>query len=821
MRLRAKKGLIASALLLASSALAQTAWEPRGIGGGGALFNPSFSPHDPQELRVACDVTQPFVSSDRGRSWGSVPFQVLRGGFMTGVHYTSDPQRLYALGQSPVTDSGAPHRSLDGGLSWEPLPGDPTGDEAWSMLVDPNRTDRVLVSSYTTLFLSNDGGDNFAVAANDGGGLHVAGAHFDGDRIFVGTSAGVFASMDGGMNFAPLGVPGIPGGDAIVSLAGATDSGGTRLVAVTLNAGDVYPGVRGTEHWGFSGVFVLDEGSLAWERRETGIPAGHHPFFVACSPTDTSVFWLAGSDDVSWPTVHRSTDGATTWSSVFDAADNGNVATGWCGDGGDRGWGYAELAFGFAVSPVDPAVAAFSDFGFVHVSEDGGGSWRQAYLDASTQNPAGARTPRGSAYGSSGLENTSHWGLEWVDADTIVSAVSDIRGIRSTDGGATWSYPDFPHNSTYRVQLQPSTGTLHAVTSTAHDLYQTTYLQDARIDGADGHVISSTDGGASWQLVHDFDAAVVWIELDPNDADRAWASVVDSATGGIFATTDLSAGAASTWTLLPSPARTEGHPFVVRLLPDGALAASWSARRDGGGAFTESSGVFLSDDDGQTWQDRSDPDMRWYTKDFVLDPHDPTGSTWLVGVWSGWGGPPNDRGGLFRTTDRGLNWTRLWNSHRVSSVTVSPDDPDLAYVTTEIEGLWRSEDFSSAAPTFQPVDDFPHPHPERVFFDPHVPGQVWVASFGGGLRVLSAAPTEPALLRASLSSLRPVVPDPLTVLPLMAPRDVHVPAFMSGDLDPDDTVVGDPSRPLVFYALDADVELSVSLQGTRIRLDHR
>ena len=810
-----------AALAAAASAGAQSPWESRGAGGGGALFEPSFSPHDSQELRVACDVTQPFLTRDLGGRWDQVPFQALRGGFMTGVRYTSDPQRLYALGQSPITESGAPHRSLDGGSSWEPLPGDPTGDEAWSLFVDPSRTDRVLLSSYTTLYSSRDGGDSFVPTVADGAGLHVAGAHFDGDRVLVGTSAGVFLSTDAGMSFAPLGLPGIPVTDAIVSFAGATDAGGTRLVAVTLNAGDVYPGVRGTEHWGFSGVFVLDEGSAAWERREDGLRPGDHPFFVGCAPGEPAVFWLAGSSDAGRPTVHRSADGALSWSPVFETVDNANVATGWCGEGGDRGWGYAELAFGFAVSPTDPAVAAFSDFGFVHLTTDGGASWRQAYLDPATQNPAGARTPAGGTYRSSGLENTSHWWLEWVDADTVVSGASDVRGIRSTDGGLGWSYPPLPHNSTYRVRLQEATGRLYAATSSAHDLYQTTYLQDARIDGAQGGVQVSLDGGASWQLVHDFGAAVVWIELDPADPDRAWASVVDSGDGGVYATSDLSAGAASVWTRLPAPPRTEGHPFVVRRLPDGALVSTWSARRDAGGAFTESSGVFYSDDGGASWLDRSDPDMNWYAKDLALDPHDPTGSTWLVGVWSGWGGPPNDRGGLFRSIDRGQSWTRLWTTHRVSSVSVSPGDPDLAYVTTEAEGLWRSEDFSSPAPSFLPVDDYPHPHPERVFFDPFVPGRVWVAAFGGGLRVLIPAVAAPDLLRGRLDSLRPVAPEPATVLPLVSPRDLHAPAFASGSLDPDAGAIGPAAPPLLFYAIDAEVELRVSVgPGARVRLDY-
>ncbi len=75
---------------------------------------------------------------------------------------------------------------------------------------------------------------------------------------------------------------------------------------------------------------------------------------------------------------------------------------------------------------------------------------------------------------------------------------------------------------------------------------------------------------------------------------------------------------------------------------------------------------------------------------------------------------------------------------------------------------------------------------------------------------------------ASLSSLSPMAPDPAPVLPLVARRDVHVPDFVSGSLVPDGGVLGDPTRPLVFYAVDADLELRVALApGARVRLSSR
>jgi len=39
-----------------------------------------------------------------------------------------------------------------------------------------------------------------------------------------------------------------------------------------------------------------------------------------------------------------------------------------------------------------------------------------------------------------------------------------------------------------------------------------------------------------------------------------------------------------------------------------------------------------------------------------------------------------------------------------------------------------------STPTFAADPDYLFMHPLRVFFNPFVPGEVWVASFGGGMR---------------------------------------------------------------------------------------
>src|SRR5450759_3036216 len=44
-------------------------WGFAGYGGGGAMFNPAVSPHDPNYAFVACDMTGSFVTYNGGQSW--------------------------------------------------------------------------------------------------------------------------------------------------------------------------------------------------------------------------------------------------------------------------------------------------------------------------------------------------------------------------------------------------------------------------------------------------------------------------------------------------------------------------------------------------------------------------------------------------------------------------------------------------------------------------------------------------------------------------------------------------------------------------------
>ena len=87
-----------------------------------------------------------------------------------------------------------------------------------------------------------------------------------------------------------------------------------------------------------------------------------------------------------------------------------NVATGWSGSGGDRGWGYGQIALGFDVDPADADQLIITDEGFAHSSTDGGTTWQALYVNPADRNTAGRRRRPASTYHDSGLDNTTSWG---------------------------------------------------------------------------------------------------------------------------------------------------------------------------------------------------------------------------------------------------------------------------------------------------------------------------------------------------------------------------------------------------------------------------
>lgn len=735
--------------LLYCTLLAQPAsWSPRGVGGGGGLYSPSINPGNNNEYYIACDMSELFHTTDFGLTYSELDFSQFVGGHDSKMCYTSTANLLYSISYNGSAHRAIPVKSTDNGATWTPLIGNPNPtSDVWTIHVDYSNPSRIIISSHDNIYFSNDGGAVFTsihTSINSAAGNIVGGVLYDGLNIYIGANDGVLISTNGGTTWNTAVITGIPANEAIFSFAGAKVGTTTRFFCLTGTAANMYVGLTGTSFSNFmKGVYSCDYGVTQWSAKMAGITVGtDYPMYVDMAENDINTAYLAGSSSSYYPNIMKTTNAGEVWTHVFNTNNNLNITTGWGGYQGDVSWNWAVCPLGFDVAANNKDEVIFGDFGFCHKTNDGGLTWTQAYTAAANQHPANSPTPKKQNYNSIGMENTSCWQVLWTNANTLWASYTDIGGIRSTDGGKNWSfnYTGNSANTTYRVE-KGANGILYGGTSNIHDMYQTSRLADAQLDIADanGNIVYSTDNGFTWSPLHSFGHPVFWVALDPNNVTRAYASVVNhagtGAGGGVYRCNDLNNLTTSTWTLLPAPPRTEGHPACLTVLNDGKLVATFSGRLTT--SFTQSSGCFIYDPTANSWTDVSDTGMYYWTKDIVVDPNDTSQKTWYVGVFSGWGGAPNDLGGLYKTTNRGTSWSKLTGSsfYGVTSCTFNPGNANEIYLTTQTQGLWISSNINSGTPVFSNVSNYPFQMPFRVFFNPYNTNEIWVTSFGNGMKM--------------------------------------------------------------------------------------
>src|ERR1043165_3559898 len=188
-------GLLFTTVLLSQP----SSFSSRGIGGGGALFACSINPANNSEYYIACDMGELFHTINFGISYSQVHFTQVVGGHNSKVCYTSTSGLLYTI--SYAKDQILPMKSTDNGLTWSKLSGNPDdSEETFSIDVDYNNPSRVIISYYSELYFSSNGGTTFTNihSGSSSTGTTVGGVFFDGNNIYIGTYDGVLVSANGG-----------------------------------------------------------------------------------------------------------------------------------------------------------------------------------------------------------------------------------------------------------------------------------------------------------------------------------------------------------------------------------------------------------------------------------------------------------------------------------------------------------------------------------------------------------------------------------------------------------------------------------------------
>jgi hypothetical protein len=729
-----------------------TDWTSKGVGGGGAVYSPTISPHNPDEMYLTCDMSMAHHSTDFGQHWDMIPPATLRTGRQASVQFTASPDTLYAMHRAAQTSVHSIVRSIDGGNSWQAVASNPFASTGvFQFFAHPQKTTTSVVADFSKIWMDTTAGTNFfqVYSTTDTKGAHLAGVFFDGDSVYVCSNKGVKYTFDNGKTWTTPTWTGIGSGEEIVSFRAAREGGTVRLIAVTLSSNDVHPRVYGnTGVLHFQNIYRLDfPAQNTWTNITAGLPSPVNDklFNIAMVSGEIDTFFVGGSarvNGINLGSVFRTDNGGNSFQNVFlDAAalaSNTDISPGWKGTATVgttymHKWNGISSTEGLCVDPNDLRRLARSDLSAVHVSEDYGQTWMQAYTLPQQPHPAGVLINAADTYASGGLETTVGYWMHFIGEDNFFAGYGDILMTHTLDGGNSWQllYNGLFYqllNDVNHITEHPN-GTLYA--STGEVPGTNGQYNDSRLAVTPGRLAYSTDQGQTWQTKTNFGHPVLWTALNPGNPDLFYAAVPDipDRAGFIYRCDDIdNCNLLSDWTALPTPPRTEGRAQEIFVLADGTLVATYGPRDQGSFSFTASSGVFRMAPNGNAWTDLTPAAMQYDLRSLTIDPNDD--NIWFACI--GKNGPGTK--GLYRSLNRGDDWTLVQSNMTVVSATFHPSLPNSMYFCTSNDGLFFATN-TNAAFSATALTGYPFDFPQRVFFNSFDPNEVWVQNFGNGLRV--------------------------------------------------------------------------------------
>jgi photosystem II stability/assembly factor-like uncharacterized protein len=696
---------LAAALALTASAWSEDRRGGIGPGGGGALFHPTVSPHDPRTALVACDMTGSYITTDAGGRWRNFN---LGGAVEFFLFDPIDPRVIYAK-------AGAIFRSADGGTTWARFfPGTvvkvtmgddhashtfhvargPRGDVG-AMAIDPGDSRALFLAIDSALWTSADGGTAWEKSADlpararrmwiDAGSskadrtLYVAGP----DAMYrrqagvwrTGASPGVF-----------------------------TDVTGTPPRFYATSAGK---------------IFVSADGGMTWSA--SSLPGfGGRAAAIAASPRQPDVAYVSYSE-LRAPIratrgVAKTVDGGRRWTPAWH-----DVRDAWLIERFNAEWPSNPLGLG--VAPGSSDVVYATDYGRTLRTLDGGASWQAVY---STRTPDGGWT-------TNGLDVTTTYGVHFdpFDPRHVFIGYTDIGLFVSHNGGASWhsatrrGVPESWVNTTYWMEFDPNVrGRMWAVMSGVHDLPRPKMWLRRSPETYDGGVVRSDDGGRTWRVQNTGmpQTAATHILRDPDGT-----LYVTGFGRGVFKSTD----GGEHWTLKNSG--IEGaQPFAWRLARDtrGTLYLMMARRSDDGTFANAGDGaLYRSTDGAERWTRIPLPKGVNGPNGLAIDPQD-SGRLYLA-AWGRSIPQGTEDGGIYLSPDAGATWRRvLAEDQHVYDVTIDPHDLRVLYAAGFEASAWRSADRGL---TWRRIPGFDFKWGHRVIVDPRDPARIFITTFGGSV----------------------------------------------------------------------------------------
>ena len=428
----------------------------------------------------------------------------------------------------------------------------------------------------------------------------------------------------------------------------------------------------------------------------------------------------------------RSDDGGESWSTWWRENNSSvaqNIADPWVTPLFGPEWGENPLEI--AVDPNDPDHLMTTDLGRVMVSRDGSRSFAGVY-----SSPTDDRT----AFRTNGLDVTTCYGVhvDPSNSDRLLATYTDIGLWRSEDSGRSWKLsnqgiPREWRNTAYWMEFDPQVaGKGWAVFSSVHDLPRYKMRPRVAAATAKGGVAITDDGGVTWRPIRGSipDSPTTHVLVDRTSLESESRTVyVTSFKGGVYKSTD----SGETWAAANNGLPATKRAWRMSQANDGALYLVMTRMEESDSLTSDLLGsLWVSRDKAATWQNVPLPTGITFPHGLTPDPEDP--SRLYLAAW-----PRYKRydyrkateGGVFLTTDQGQTWQHLFKGDSyIYDVTFDPTNPQIMYAGGPTGSMWRSSDRGN---TWSRLKGFGFKSPHRAIVDPRDPSMVFITTYGNSI----------------------------------------------------------------------------------------
>ena len=729
-----------------------TSWRIVGPGGGGAMYTPAVSPHDPNLVFVSTDMTGAFISEDGGDTWRQFNLR------MTVSQFAFDPfdaKVIYA-----VAGGAGTYRSEDRGRTWQlffPAPasvtrlglvddeGEPmiwtTGgyiDLISSMVIDPADSNVIYACFAYELRVTRDRGRTWNKVVQMTGvarRLWIDPKSPAGNRTIYAVGTDWFGAWEGGVwrSDKPVGTSWVydwtggftPEGEPVFYLiidekeAEKEEDRGWMVVSV--DGGRTWKSIQ-------HNFFALrNPGSKYPGLRAVSTSAGHpdtvYVSFAGMTPPDDPESLLLG--------VGKSTDRGQTWELVWrdtSRRNADNVDEPWLSERFGTEWG--ENPHQMHVSEKNPDIVFATDLGRTTRTTDGGKTWKGVYSKRVTEN----------SWTSTGLDVLTCYGVHFdpFNPNRMFVSYTDIGMFRSEDRGQTWvnSGQGIPRkwgNTAYWIEFDPAVkGRMWAGVSANHDLPRMKMLGKVSPKTVFiGGVVMSEDGGLTWRTISEGipETSITHIMMEPNSPPEARVLYATGFMRGVFKSTD----GGQTWNLKKNGLPEQPLCWRMHRDANGVLYLILVRRNEDGEIDAPSDGmIFRSRDAGENWERLKLPVGVNAPSGIVTDPRDPNRIYFTsFSRYKRYNLDPLQTGGLFISTNGGSSWSNPFSSDQhLYDVTLDPRNPDIVYVAGLEASAYRSTDRGEK---FTRIRGFNFKFGHRVIPDPLDPEMVFITTYGSSI----------------------------------------------------------------------------------------